>query len=239
MQGKERVSTGDSSRLGEYGLDSAQIRHVEWRADGKTVRISLGKTSGTDYSSTYWRWADKPDVYRTPGNFNWELGGRLTEWKDRSLFKIEAKDLRSVEVAWRDSVNNAFHYTLEMANDSTLKLVKPDSALVKKESFTEITNRGFEFQIDDFVAAEDTNLAKVKLDTPMTALKFNLKNGKSHELKTSRTFDGMVYAEHPERRDTVKIGSWRFDMYRVRPFELAAPDTASAPPATAPEKAGK
>jgi len=85
LQSKEMVSS-DPARLSEYGLDSNEAKHVEWKtAGGTTYRAVIGKTSGVDYSSTYWKFEDKPEVYNTPGDFTWEVGVHPADWKDRTL----------------------------------------------------------------------------------------------------------------------------------------------------------
>src|SRR5690606_18141796 len=104
LQSKEKVSQS-AERLGEYGLDSAEAKHVAvLDGSGKPLaRVVIGKTSGADYSSTYWKWEDKPEVYRTPGNFSYEVSVKEEEWKDRKLFSFEAKDIKFLEVAWGDT----------------------------------------------------------------------------------------------------------------------------------------
>jgi hypothetical protein len=74
--------SGDEARLVEFGLNAAEAKRVEWKlASGEKQSVLLGKTSGTDYNSTYWKWEDKPGVYSTPGNFTYEIGSVAIEWK--------------------------------------------------------------------------------------------------------------------------------------------------------------
>ena len=239
LQNKELVSTS-AARLGEYGLDSVEAKHVSIKdASGKSLAdVVIGKTSGADYSSTYWKWESKPEVYRTPGNFTWEIATKDDDWKDRKLFSATAKDVKSVETTWKDSTGAVYTYKLEAVTDTTWKMVAPqDSNRIKNAAATEMATRFVEMSIDDFVAATDTNLAKVKVDSPAVWVKVSLKNGTVHEIKGSKTLTGYSYTQHPSRKDLIKLSSWRFDAFKKKPFELLeappAPkaDSANAHPA--------
>jgi hypothetical protein len=241
LQNRELVSTS-AARLGEYGLDSAEAKHVSVKdASGKAIaEVVIGKTSGADYSSTYWKWEAKPEVYRTPGNFTWEIATKDDDWKDRKLFAATAKDVKFVEATWKDSTGMAFSYKLEAVTDSTWKMLLPqDSNRVKNALATDMASRFAEMSIDEFVAAADTNLPKVKLDSPAVVVKVTLKNGNVHELKGSKVLGGYAYVQHPARKDLIKLSSWRFDSFKKKPFELleAPPppkvDSAKAPAAAA------
>lgn len=227
LQNKE-IASSNPSRLAEYGLDTSQAKHVEWRgADGKKVRIELGKTSGTDYRSMYWKWEDRPMVYRTPGAFNYDIASRSSDWKDHSLFTVDARDVKSIEVNWRDSADQPFHYKLEAVNDTLVRMMEPDTALVKKTEAMDLLAQTGQFVVDDFVAPGDTNVAKSRLDTPMVAIRIDLRGGKYYEIKGGKTFNDMVYTQHPFLNRQVKVASWRFKRFEKMPYELVA-DTARA-----------
>jgi hypothetical protein len=228
LQAKEKVST-NPSRLAEYGLDSAEAKHVTLEdASGKALaKVVIGKTSGADYSSTYWKWEDKPEVYRTPGNFTWEIATKDDEWKQRKLFTFTPKDVKTVETIWKDSTGISYAYKLEAVTDSTWKMTAPqDSNRVNNAAAAEMASRFAEMSIDEFVAANDTNLSKVKLDTPAVFVKVGLKNGIAQELKATKALAGYAYAQHPFRKDLIKLSAWRFDAFKKKPFELL-----EAPPA--------
>jgi hypothetical protein len=221
LQNKEMVSTS-AARLGEYGLDSNEAKHVGIKdAAGKSVEVVIGKTSGADYSSTYWKWEGKPEVYRTPGNFTWEIATNEKDWKERKLFPAASKDVKFIEATWKDSTGVPYGYKLEAVTDSTWKMLAPqDSNRVKNSLANEMATRFAEMSIDEFVVPGDTNLAKVKLDTPAVWIKIGLKNGTTHELKATKAMDGYTFAQHPFRKDTIKLSSWRFDAFKKKPFEL-------------------
>jgi hypothetical protein len=195
--------------------------------------LVIGKTSGADYSSTYWKWESGKDVYRTPANFAWEIGTKDDEWKDRKLFTFANKDEKFIEANWRDSTGMAYHYKLEATTDSTWKMLEPqDSNRVVKSLATDMASRLSDMSIDDFVTAKDTNIAKSKVDSPTVWLKVTLKDGKSKEIKAGKTVEGYAYAKHPDRDGLIKLSSWRLDAFKKKPFELL-----EAPPADTTKKA--
>ena len=231
LQNGERVSNSPA-RYAEYGLDSIEARHILIKdGSAKTLAdVILGKTSGADYSSTYWRWADKPDVYRTPGNFSWEIPSKESDWKDKKLFQVLPKDLKIIQVVWTDSTKANFAFKLESTSDTSWKMLEPqDSARVKNPLALDMASKFSEILIDDFVTKGDTNITKVKLDTHAVWVKVTLKIGIAYELKGTLVMGGYSYTQHPTRKDIVKLSSWRYDAFKKKPFELL-----DAPPAPAP-----
>jgi hypothetical protein len=233
VQTKEKVST-NKDRNAEYGLDTTEAKHVTLKdGSGKAIAdLVVGKTSGADYSSTYWKWESGADVYRTPGNFAWEIGTKEDEWKDRKLFSFGAKDLKFIEADWKDSTGAPYHYKLEATTDSTWKMLEPqDSNRVVKALTGDMASRMVDMSIDDFVTPKDTNLAKVNVDSPMVSIKATLKDGKTREIKATKVLDGYAYSRHPDRSDVIKISSWRLDTFKKKPFQLL-----EAPPADTTKK---
>lgn len=241
LQTRELVSNS-AARLSEYGLDSLEAKHVSVKdAAGKSIaEVMIGKTSGADYNSTYWKWEGKPEVYRTPGNFSWEVAVKDDEWKNKKLFNATAKDVKSVETTWKDSLGATYSYRLEAVTDSTWKMTAPqDSNRVKNASALEMASRFADMTIDEFVAASDTNLSKVKLDSPVVWVKVGLKDGTFHELKAGKMLGGYFYAQHPAHKDLIKLSSWRFEPFKKKPFELLdEPAPAKADSAGAAHPAG-
>lgn len=245
LKAKEKVSES-AARLAEYGLDSVEAKHVAvLDGSGKTIaEVMVGKTSGADYSSTYWKWKDKPQVYRTPGNFAFEIGAKEEEWKERKLFAFTAKDLKFLEVSWKDTTGVAYAYKLEAVNDSTWKMLQPvDSNRVVKHLVTDAASRFAELGIDEFIPPADTNVAKAEMDSTTLWVKGTLKDGKAYEVSIGKQYNTFYYPKHPTRGERVKLSSWRFDNLKKKPFELleappppkdstaAASAAAGAPPA--------
>lgn len=247
LKSKEKVSQS-AARLGEYGLDSVEAKHLALLdGSGKPLaEFMIGKTSGADYSSTYWKWEAKPEVYRTPGNFSYELGAKEEEWKDRKLFGFTAGDIKFLEVSWKDTTGAPFAYKLEMRPDSSWKMLQPvDSNRVAKSPAMDAATRFVDMGIDEFVQPADTNVAKAQGDSATVWAKVTLKDGKSYELSAGKPYDSYYYVKHPTRTETIKLSTWRFDSFKKKPFELleappppkdttaasATPAAPAAPPA--------
>ncbi len=222
LQNKEIVSQ-NPERLKEYGLDASEAKNISVQSvDGKKlVDAWIGKTSGADYNSTYWKMPNQKEVFRTPGNFTWEILAKADEWKDRKLFSATlSKEVKSLEVTWRDSTDSVFTYHVVNENDSNWKMTAPVETKVVKQAVTELINRFAEFSVDEFIATNDTNLSKVDLQNPRIQIQVGLKNGNTIVLKAGKTFNFYTYAQHPSRSDLIKFSSWRFEGFKKRPYEL-------------------
>ncbi len=222
LQSRDVVSH-NPARYAEYGLDSIEGKHVTLldRSGQSVIDVIVGKTSAADYSSLYWRFADKPDVFRSPGNYAWEISAKNNEWKEKKLIQVNVKELKYLETTWKDTTGIAYHYKLEAINDTTWKMLEPaDSVRVNKAAIVEMTTRFGDIAIDEFTSPLDTNIAKVNVDSPMVWIKGTLKNGKSMELKASKPLGGYAYTVHPNRKELVKLSSWRFDAFKKKPMEL-------------------
>jgi hypothetical protein len=246
LQDKELVSRS-KERLAEYGLDSVEAKHVSFQEPGgKSAQVVIGKTSGADYNSTYWKWEGKEEIYRTPGNFSWDVPVKNGDWKEKRLFSAAAKDVKFLDVNWKDTTGKSYSYKLEALTDTSWKMLQPqDSNRVKNALANEMASRIAEMSIDEFPSPKDTNLAKVKLDSPTVWVKVGLKNGTTREIQGTKAVGGYIYAKHPDRPDTIELSSWRFDAFKKMPFDLLEappppkPDTgkAAAPASASPGNA--
>ena len=95
-----------------------------------------------------------------------------------------------------------------------------DSSRIKKSLVSEMASRFVDMSIDEFVAEKDTNLTKVKIDSPAVDVKVTLKSGTLIEFKASKTLAGYAYTKHPTRQELIKLSAWRFDAFKKKPFEL-------------------
>lgn len=244
LQTRELVSRSPD-RLAEYGLDSTEGKAVTAETkDGKTfLNVLIGKTSGADFASTYWKYADKPEVYRTPGNFTWEVGTKANDWKQRKLFGVDSKDIKMVTVDWKDSLGADYHLKLESEGDTTWKLLEPQAAEVKLQAAQDMASRFADLSIDDFISEGDTNFAQAAIDTPAVTLQVETRDGRTLSLSASRKVGYQRYAYHPVMTKTpVQLSSWRFEVFTKKPFEIIEPPKPVPPPAdsaaaSAPESA--
>jgi hypothetical protein len=233
LQKRERVSEGGSNAvLAEFGLDSAEAKRVEWKdAEGKTFAVLVGKTSGSDFNSTYWKPLDEAAVYRTPGSITFDISVQQNDWRDRNLFPFFIfEEVKSVTVDWVDSLGHRIHYRLDKESDTMVTLVEPALGKVPTANGRAVLTQTPQFVIDDFTVPEDPNIAAAGLDTPMVSIRTTLQNGSIYTLMAGRAFDGNYYAKHPGLPGAVvKIAAWRLNFFRKTPDQLLLPPPPDSP----------
>jgi hypothetical protein len=233
LRAREKVSdAADTQSLWEYGLNPEDARMVEWTwASGDTVRILLGKTSTLDYSFTYWKWKEPARggaVYRTPGNFIWELSPRAADWKEKSFWTpFVPEDVRAVTVDWRDSAGALRHYKVERAGTDSFRLAEPEVAPVSRRAAEKLFEKAAQFTADDFGLELDPNagaaLERIRVH-PAIIVRILLKNGKTHTLRAGPIFREYQYTRHPYHPNLVAwVFKWRYDYFKLRPEDLKNP----------------
>jgi hypothetical protein len=220
LQDREKVSeSADETRLTEYGLDSASARAVAWTlADGRVTRVLLGRISGIDYGSTFWKPAEEPVAYRTPGKFVFEVSSRAKDWKDTNLFvPFTTRDIRSVTVEWTAPDGVSHRYALERdsgGGDTGFALTEPFAAVASREAAGKIFRHAAQFKVDEFAAGFDPSAARAGLDKPVMTVRIVLKNGVENVVVAGNPVDGLYrYVRHPRHKDPVRVFLWRFEYF--------------------------
>jgi hypothetical protein len=233
LQNRETVSdSADAAALAEYGLDSATVKRVEWElADGRVIRVRLGKISGIDFGSTFWKPAADPAVYRTPGTFIWQVSSRVRDWKDTNLYAgFSERDVRSVEVAWRtpDSVRHAYRLERDSGKgDTAFRLAKPFAAPALRAPAAKIFRHAAQFKIDEFPPGVDSSAAFAALDHPVMTLRIVLQDGSARTVEAGAEVDAYYrYVRHSWHKAPVRVFRWRFDYFAKTPGDFVeAPGT--------------
>jgi hypothetical protein len=215
--------------LAEYGLDSASARHVTLRLfDGRTYRVALGKVSGIDFGSSFWRPYDRAVVYRTPGTFVFEVSSRTQDWKDTTLYApIVPDDIRSLAVTWREGPTTMHRYTVERgaetAGQETFVLSTPEQGphSADREQAHKLFLHATQFKIDGFVPGVDSSAVYAGLEKPVMTLRITLKSGAVRLIEAGAPVDGLYrYIRHPTHKDPVRVFGWRFEYFRKKGPEL-------------------
>jgi hypothetical protein len=234
LRTREKVSeAADARSLWDYGLNPEDAKTVEWTwASGETERVLLGKTSALDYSYTYWKWKDPRRggaVYRTPGNFAWNVSSRVHDWKERRLWPpFTAADVRALSVDWRDGAA-VRHYRLERtegaaatAEESGYLLTEPYRAPASRAVADHLFENAPQFAADDFGLELDPRWQSATVADPEITLSIILKNGTTYTLKGGEVFREYQYSRHPRLPHLlVWVFRWRYDYYKKSPEELA------------------
>jgi len=227
LQTREEVSRDESGKsenldLAAYSLDSANARAVEWTfADGRVFRVLLGKVSGIDFGSSFWKPRDEAVVYRTPGTFVFEVSSRPQDWKDTNLFvPFAPEDIRSLAVDWEDSNGVMQAYTLERVEaegGSSFRLTRPTTAVADSQAAARLFRYSTHFKVDEFVPGVDaaaTPERRASLETPMMTIRIQLKDGTTNVITAGAIVDGLYrYIKHPWHSDPVRVFLWRFDYF--------------------------
>jgi hypothetical protein len=228
VQNRERVSrSADTARLAEYGLSAAEAKRAAWtRADGTRESVLLGKTSGTDYASTYWKFEDQPEVYLTPGSFTHEIPAGANNWKDRNLFPFFVyEDVQSVEVDWIDGSGARVHYKLERGTgDTGYVMTLPNRTPLPRANAVKVFEQTPQFVVDAFVDSLDPRLLLAGPDESAITVRTVMKNGEVRALQVGPVLDGVHFARHPAApRYVVGIAAWRLNFFKKTPEQLLAP----------------
>jgi len=238
LQVKERVSLSqDTARLVTYGLNGARATLVEWGfATGDTFRVSLGApeipeydSSSRDYGTAFWKFTDKPEVYRAAyGN----LWGRVSEddWRKRRLIPdIVYEDVQWVETVWRDSLGRTRHYRLERASDTSAVMTIPRNAAgptpVPRENAGLVFRQVPQFTVDAYVTTLDTTFTPTGVDTPGVIVTFAMKDGRTFKIEAGNIVGQHRYVKMPDAPGIlVKVFSWRFGFFRKTVAQLLDPN---------------
>lgn len=229
LQARERVSRDTAaSRLRDYGLDETGARRVAWTlADGSDHGVLLGKVSGIDYGSTFWKRAGAEESYRTPGTFAYEVSARARDWKDTNLFvPFAPRDVRSVSVGWTEEGGATHAWTLARAGDTAFVLrapgLPPEGVRAARAAATLVFRQATRFKIDAFVAGPDTAAARAGLDHPVMTIHVRLRDGREPAVIAGNPVDGLYrYVRHPRHPDPVRVFLWRFEPFAKRAEDLA------------------
>ncbi len=221
LEDKEIVSKNPAMAK-EFGLDSTEAKQVVLKdAAGKElVKVEIGKTAGTDYSSTYWRWVGKDDVYRTAGNFGYDVNTSQDEWKQKKLFDIKKDDIKSIQVAWEDTSGQKNEYTVESASEGKWKMLSPRQGDAKADAAKELAERFGDISIDSFIDTSDTNISQANLDAPKMIIQIKMKEGQFYKLEAGASFNGYTYVNHPKKNLIVKVSDWRLDIFHKKADDL-------------------
>lgn len=231
MQTRELVSqTAESdARLAEFGLNAEVARRVVWTlSDGRTIRVLLGKTSGIDYGSSFWKPAEGSAVYRTPGTFVFEISARSQDWKDTSLFTpVPVTDIRSLRVEWASGNSSPLVYRIDRIEHSKngeqdeYVLREPLVAPAKAKVAAALFRHANQFKVDAFVPGVDSQKINSALDHPAMRVQMLLRDGSVRTITAGAFVDDLYrYVRHPTHPDPVRVFIWRINDFKKTAEEL-------------------
>jgi hypothetical protein len=85
----------------KFEVDTAGTEIVFFEGDSKLVSLVVGKTS-QDYSHTYVRETDLPEVFLVKGVLRGQLDRNLDNWRDKTIFAAEKTDITQIALVYPD-----------------------------------------------------------------------------------------------------------------------------------------
>jgi hypothetical protein len=233
LQTRELVSMSpDSARLVAYGLSPDEEKRVEWElASGERGQALIGATSGADFSSSFWKFHDSPEVYRTPGSITHDFPPRANNWEDRKYFPpFLYENVRSLEVWWVDEEGERHHYKIAQAMDGSARLVAPIDSALPPENAKAVLEQTPQFVIDGFIDASEPLAAELDAESGALIVETTLRDGTVHRFEAGAAMDEHHYARHPRVPEVItQIRQWRVDFFKKTLEELLEPPTERAP----------
>lgn len=88
---------------GKFEVDTAGTEVVFYAGDEKLISLIVGKTS-QDYSHTYIRETDLPEVFLVKGVLSGQLNRNLDSWRDKTIFAAEKTDITQIALVYPEEV---------------------------------------------------------------------------------------------------------------------------------------
>jgi Domain of unknown function (DUF4340) len=92
------ISTNPENRS-TYQVDSTGTTVDVWTGDKKALALVVGKST-SDWTHTFVRRADGDDVYRADGVLTYQFNRRPDDWRDKTIFKADEKDIHSIVLSY-------------------------------------------------------------------------------------------------------------------------------------------
>ena len=86
---------------GKFEVDTAGTEIVFYQGDSELVSLIAGKPS-QDYSHTYVRETDLPEVFLVKGVLSGQLNRNLDSWRDKTIFAAEKTDITQISLVYPD-----------------------------------------------------------------------------------------------------------------------------------------
>lgn len=92
------ISTNPENRS-TYQVDSTGTMVDVWTGDKKALALVVGKST-SDWTHTFVRRAEGDEVYRANGVLTYQFNRRADDWRDKTIFKAEEKDIHSIVLSY-------------------------------------------------------------------------------------------------------------------------------------------
>ena len=194
-----------NAALAKYGLDKPTVRFQAKLADGKSVRLEVGKKEGADY---YAHDLSRPGVFEINDNLYSILSDKYIDLRDKQITHIKPDDVTRADV---HNLNGTFAcvkgsgsgLVLEQTSDKGDKKAEPPSC-------PDFIGELGEDQADEVYDNPPASIAK-ELAKPAVQISITDKNGKKSQLVFSGITGDSIYARNDSGPAIFKFAKRVFD----------------------------
>lgn len=240
----DRATQGaDEDAKKRYELEPDKAIHVlAFKGADKKFDGTFGKSGGLGNAMMM---AGNPDIYLVSGYSSWMYGREAKDWRDREIFKLEDKDIESMELAGK---NGDFVFTkaekdgggTEWSGTHDKKPIPSFDTQKGNTAVTAFKNLMAE-DFGDGKPASDTGL-----DAPEETVTLKMKDGATHTLKIGKPAEKTShYAQRDGDATIYTIGAYPYEWATgelskfQQPADAGAPDSGPKSKPTPKSDAGK
>jgi len=180
---RENIVSTDPAKYSVFEVDKENGIEVKLsKADNSPIAHFFVGKNGPDLFSTYIRVEGEKEVFLLGGIINAAFLKELKDWRDKSIFKLNAKDIVRVSIT-------AQKKKLSLATDEkgNWELVEPEKAKVKKDAVEGMLNPLATLRAYDFEDGADLKAAA--LINPSTRIQIVMKDNSTFELLIGKDKD--------------------------------------------------
>jgi len=191
-----------NAALAKYGLDKPAVRFQAKLADGKSVRLEVGKKEGADY---YAHDLSRPGVFEINDNLYSILSDKYIDLRDKQITHIKPDDVTRAEV---HNLNGTF--ACVKGSGSGLVLEQTADKKAAPPSCPDFIGELGEDQADEVYDNPPASIAK-ELAKPAVQISITDKNGKKSQLVFSGITGDSIYARNDSGPAIFKFAKRVFD----------------------------
>ena len=143
----------------KFEVDTAGTEMVFFAGDNKLASLIIGKPS-QDYSHTYVRESDLPEVFLVKGVLSGQLNRTLDSWRDKTIFKAQKTDITQLALVYPEETITLYW----TGANWTMSTSEMDNLTADQQAVDRILNTLSNFNASLFPKEEE--YAEVNFDTP-------------------------------------------------------------------------
>ena len=155
----EDKRTENPEKHGMFEVDTAGTEVTFFAGDEKLLTLIVGKTS-QDYSHTFVREMNSPEVYSVKGVLSGQLNRNLDSWRDKTIFKAEKTDITQLALVYPEETITLYW----TGGNWTISTGEMDNVLADQQTVDQMLNTLSNLRASLFPKEEE--YAEVNFDKP-------------------------------------------------------------------------